>query len=103
VLTLDTRKARILLRRGDKDAARAIMKKIYAFAKPEELDLKVGLYTFHYMINASLSRKSQLKVLQVTVRISVEITETTTFMHRFKSMVLDPVNRRALSEYCVTL
>ncbi|KAF8179882.1 general substrate transporter [Pholiota molesta] len=72
---------RILLRRGDKDAARAIMKKIYAFAKPEELDLK-------------------LKVLQVTVRISVEITETTTFMHRFKSMVLDPVNRRALIVGC---
>lgn len=34
--------ARILLRRGDKAAAHAIMKKIYAFAKPEEVDLKVS-------------------------------------------------------------
>ncbi|KJA23746.1 hypothetical protein HYPSUDRAFT_39576 [Hypholoma sublateritium FD-334 SS-4] len=72
---------RILLRRGDKAAAHAIMKKIYAFAKPEEVDLKI-------------------KVLHITVKRSVEITESTTFFQRFKSMVLDPVNRRALIVGC---
>jgi len=34
--------ARILIRRGNTVAAHVIMTKIYAFAKPEEVDLKVG-------------------------------------------------------------
>ncbi|KAF8153323.1 general substrate transporter [Crassisporium funariophilum] len=72
---------RILLRRGDKAGAHAIMTKIYAFAKPEEVDLKV-------------------KVLQAAVQRSVEITQTTTFIQRFKSMIFDPVNRRALIVGC---
>ncbi|KDR76863.1 hypothetical protein GALMADRAFT_138904 [Galerina marginata CBS 339.88] len=72
---------RILLRRGDKVAAHAVMSKIYAFAKPEEVDLKI-------------------KVLQVAVRKSIEITESTTFIQRFKSMIFDPVNRRALIIGC---
>lgn len=35
-------KARILLKKGNKAAAHAVMTKIYAFAKPEEVDLKVA-------------------------------------------------------------
>jgi hypothetical protein len=33
--------ARVLIRRGNVDGARAIMTKIYAYANPEEVDLKV--------------------------------------------------------------
>ncbi|KAF8953330.1 general substrate transporter [Flammula alnicola] len=72
---------RILLRRGDTVAAHAVMTKIYAFAKPEEVDLKI-------------------KVLQLSVRRSVEITDSTTFIQRSKSMIFDPVNRRALIVGC---
>ncbi|KAF9555505.1 general substrate transporter [Agrocybe pediades] len=72
---------RILLRRGDKVAAHKIMTKIYAFAKPEEVDLKV-------------------RVLQAAVRKSIEITETTTIIERFSSMLLNGVNRRALIVGC---
>lgn len=35
--------ARILIRRGNIDAARAILAKIYAYATPEQVDLKVSL------------------------------------------------------------
>lgn len=38
--------ARIMLRRGDKAGAHAVMTKIYAFAKPEEVDLKVRYISF---------------------------------------------------------
>ncbi|KAF4612944.1 hypothetical protein D9613_010830 [Agrocybe pediades] len=72
---------RILLRRGDKVAAHKIMTKIYAFAKPEEVDLKV-------------------RVLQAAVRKSIEITETTTIIERFSSMLMNGVNRRALIVGC---
>ncbi|KAH9474495.1 Myo-inositol transporter 1 [Psilocybe cubensis] len=72
---------RILLRRGNHEAAHAVMTKIYAFAKPEEVDLKV-------------------KVLQAAVKRSIEITQTTTFFHRFKSMIMNPINRRALVVGC---
>ncbi|TFK32166.1 general substrate transporter [Crucibulum laeve] len=72
---------RILVRRGNKEAAHAIMTKIYAHAKPEEVDLKV-------------------KVLQAAVQRSIEITQRTTFIQRFKSMIFDPVNRRALIVGC---
>ncbi|KAF8909809.1 general substrate transporter [Gymnopilus junonius] len=72
---------RILLRRGNKVAAHAVMTKIYAFATPEQVDLKV-------------------KVLQATVKKSIEITESTTFIERFRSMIFIPVNRRALIIAC---
>ncbi|KAF9531200.1 general substrate transporter [Crepidotus variabilis] len=72
---------RILMRRGDKASARVVMSKIYAFAKPEELDLKV-------------------KALQAAVKQSIEITERTTVFQRFKSMFFDPINRRALIIGC---
>ncbi|KAG6834693.1 hypothetical protein H0H93_008002, partial [Arthromyces matolae] len=71
--------ARILIRRNDLVQARAVMTRIYAFAKPEEVDLKV-------------------KVLHAAVEKSIEITNTTTLLQRSKSMLLDPINRRALTQ-----
>jgi len=72
---------RILLKRGDTAGALAVMTKIYAFAKPAEVSLKV-------------------KVLQATVKRSIEITRNTTFIQRFNSMIFDRVNRRALIVAC---
>jgi len=72
---------RILLRRGDKTNAHRIMTRIYAFAKPEEVDLKI-------------------RVLQVSVQKSIEITESTTLTQRCQSMIFDPINRRALIVGC---
>ncbi|KIM41211.1 hypothetical protein M413DRAFT_445258 [Hebeloma cylindrosporum] len=72
---------RILLQKGDTLRAHRVMSKIYAFAKPEELDLKV-------------------KLLQLAVKRSIEITQTTTLLQRLKSVVLDPVNRRGLIIAC---
>ncbi len=69
-----------MLMRGQTESARRIMTKIYVYAKPEEVELK-------------------LKVLQVAVKTSIEITRTTTFIQRFKSMITEPVNRRALSKF----
>ncbi|KAF9053866.1 general substrate transporter [Hymenopellis radicata] len=63
---------RIMLMKGDTESARRILTKIYVYAKPEE----------------------------VAVKISIEITRTTTFMQRFKSMIIEPVNRRALIVAC---
>ncbi|KAK0199325.1 general substrate transporter [Desarmillaria ectypa] len=72
---------RIMLLRGDLLAAQKIMTKIYALAKPSDVELKV-------------------KVLQASVKRSVEITRSTTFMHRFTSMLTNPVYRRALIVGC---
>ncbi|KAG7445357.1 general substrate transporter [Guyanagaster necrorhizus] len=72
---------RIMLLRGDVAAARKIMTKIYALAKPSDVELKV-------------------KVLQASVKRSVEITNNTTFMQRFTSMLMNPVYRRALIVGC---
>lgn len=72
---------RILIRRGDEEGARRIMARIYAFATPEQVDLKV-------------------KVLRAAVRQSIEITNSTTFFQRFKSMISIPINRRALIVGC---
>lgn len=41
------RLARILIRRGNMDAARAILAKIYAYATPEQIDLKVRFSSFN--------------------------------------------------------
>ncbi|KAK0499128.1 general substrate transporter [Armillaria luteobubalina] len=72
---------RIMLLRGDLPAAQEIMTKIYAHAKPADVELKV-------------------KVLQAAVKRSIEITQRTTFMHRFTSMLVNPVYRRALIVGC---
>ncbi|KAG6827611.1 hypothetical protein H0H92_011101 [Tricholoma furcatifolium] len=72
---------RILIRKGKMSRAHAVMARIYSFARPEEVDLKV-------------------KVLHAAVQKSIEITNTTTFIQRSKSMLLDPVNRRALAVGC---
>ncbi|KAK0479250.1 general substrate transporter [Armillaria novae-zelandiae] len=72
---------RIMLLRGDLPAAQKIMTKIYAHAKPADVELKV-------------------KVLQAAVKRSIEITQSTTFMHRFTSMLVNPVYRRALIVGC---
>ncbi|KAI0062567.1 general substrate transporter [Artomyces pyxidatus] len=72
---------RILLKRGHVDEARAVMGKIYAHATSEQVDMKV-------------------KVLQAAVRQSIVITQTTTFLQRFRSILFVPVNRRALIVAC---
>ncbi|KAF8979733.1 general substrate transporter [Cyathus striatus] len=69
---------RILIRRGDMAGATAVLRKVYAHARPEEVELKT-------------------KVLHAAVRQSIQITQSTTFVQRCKSMMFNPVNRRALS------
>ncbi|TFK97914.1 general substrate transporter [Pterulicium gracile] len=68
---------RILMLRGNIEQARKVMGSVYAHATPEQLDMKV-------------------KALQASVRESVHITQTTSFLQRFKSMVTIATNRRAL-------
>lgn len=72
---------RILLQRGELDAARVILGKIYAYATPEQVDLKA-------------------KVLNAAVKQSIEITRSTTFLQRCQSVFFVPVNRRALIIAC---
>ncbi|THH00255.1 hypothetical protein EW026_g2249 [Hermanssonia centrifuga] len=72
---------RILLRRGDIDAAKSIMSKVYAHATPQQVDLKVT-------------------ALRSAVRRSIEITNSTTFMQRVALILRNPVNRRALIIGC---
>ncbi|KAK7442980.1 hypothetical protein VKT23_015924 [Stygiomarasmius scandens] len=72
---------RVLVRKGNLEAATRIMGKIYAYAKPEEVDLKV-------------------KVLQASVQQSIDIANTTTVFQRFWNMLSDGVNRRALILGC---
>ncbi|ETW77531.1 MFS sugar transporter [Heterobasidion irregulare TC 32-1] len=72
---------RILLQRGELDAARVILGKIYAYATPEQVDLKA-------------------KVLNAAVKQSIEITRSTTFLQRCHSIFFVPINRRALIIAC---
>lgn len=72
---------RILMQRGDIEGATLVLSKVYKYAKPSEVALKA-------------------KILQLSVQRSIEITRTTTFMQRFASMIMDPVNRRALIVGC---
>ncbi|KAI0649893.1 general substrate transporter [Trametes meyenii] len=72
---------RIMIRRNDYDAARATMGKIYAYATPEQVSLKV-------------------RSLAAAVRQSVEITNSTTLFERMRLIVADPINRRALIVGC---
>lgn len=41
----------------------------------------------------------QVKVLRAAVQQSIDITNSTTFLQRFKSMIMIPINRRALGSY----
>ncbi|OSD01082.1 general substrate transporter [Trametes coccinea BRFM310] len=72
---------RIMIRRNDIEAARATMTKIYAYATPEQIELKV-------------------RSLAAAVKLSVEITNSTTFLQRFRLILTDPINRRALIVGC---
>lgn len=73
---------RIMVRTGNQEAAKRIMQKIYAFATPEQIELKV-------------------KVLTMAVQEAIEITNSTTFAQRLHSVFFVPVNRRALSAYYI--
>ncbi|KIY72073.1 general substrate transporter [Cylindrobasidium torrendii FP15055 ss-10] len=72
---------RYLLMQGKDQAARDIVGKIYPYAKPEDVALKV-------------------KVLEAAVHHSIHLAHTTTFFQRFRSMISDPFNRRALIVAC---
>lgn len=69
---------RIMIKTGDQNAALRIMQKIYAYATPEQIELKV-------------------KALTAAVQEAVDITNTTTFAQRLYSIVFISSNRRALS------
>lgn len=71
--------ARILIRKGKMDSAKAVMSKIYALATPQQISLKVA-------------------ALHSAVRRSVEIADSTTFAQRIGMTFLNPVNRRAVSK-----
>ncbi|KAI0827356.1 general substrate transporter [Trametes gibbosa] len=72
---------RIMIRRNDLDAAHAVMTKIYAYATPEQVDFKV-------------------RTLVAAVRLSVEITNSTTLWQRIRLILTDRINRRALIVGC---
>ncbi|KAI5996046.1 general substrate transporter [Pisolithus marmoratus] len=72
---------RVLVKRGNMEAAREVLSRVYALASSEQVDLK-------------------LKVLHATVKQSVEIANSTTFWQRFGSMFSNPINRRALVIGC---
>ncbi|KAF7798166.1 hypothetical protein EIP86_009383 [Pleurotus ostreatoroseus] len=70
---------RILIRKGNLDAAKNILARVYGHATPKQVDLK-------------------LLALRSAVRRSIEITNSTTFMERVVMLLRKPVNRRALSK-----
>ncbi|CAE6431495.1 unnamed protein product [Rhizoctonia solani] len=72
---------RILARRGNLDQTTKSMAKIYAYATPEQVAQKV-------------------KLLRASVQESIDIQNSTTFWQRFKSIIVVPVNRRALVVAC---
>ncbi|KAL4066247.1 general substrate transporter [Scleroderma yunnanense] len=72
---------RVLVRRGNMEAARKVLSRVYALATSAQVDLK-------------------LKVLHATVERSIEIANSTTFWERFRTMFSNPVNRRALTIGC---
>ncbi|KAI0752753.1 general substrate transporter [Daedaleopsis nitida] len=72
---------RIMILRQRFDVAHATMAKIYAYATPEQVDLKV-------------------KALTAAVQQSVEITNSTTLLQRIRLILMDPINRRALIVGC---
>ncbi|KAG1778935.1 general substrate transporter [Suillus placidus] len=72
---------RILIRKGDIEAAHKVLERVYPQATTEQIDL-------------------QLQVLRAAVQQSIEIANSTTFFERFNSMITVPVNRRALIIGC---
>ncbi|KAG6336180.1 hypothetical protein ID866_2918 [Astraeus odoratus] len=72
---------RVLVRRGNMEAARNVLSRVYALA---------------IMVIFPI----QLKVLHATVKQSIEIANSTTFLERASSMITNPVNRRALIIGC---
>lgn len=72
---------RVLVRRGNMEAARKVLSRVYALASSEQVDLK-------------------LKVLHATVKQSIEIANSTTFWQRLGSLFSNPINRRALVIAC---
>lgn len=72
---------RILIRKGNIEAAHKVLERVYTQATAEQIDL-------------------QLQVLRASVQQSIDIANSTTFFERFKSMITVPVNRRALIIGC---
>ncbi|KAH7883120.1 general substrate transporter [Phlebopus sp. FC_14] len=72
---------RILVRRGSLEAAHRVLSRVYTQATSEQVDQK-------------------LKVLRAAVQQSIDISNSTTFFERFCSILLVPVNRRALIIAC---
>ncbi|KZT36909.1 sugar transporter [Sistotremastrum suecicum HHB10207 ss-3] len=72
---------RILIRKGRMDKARNVLGRIYAFASEDQVLMKV-------------------EVLRAAVLQSIQISENTTLLQRIRSMVIEPVNRRALIIAC---
>lgn len=95
--------ARILLKRGNVDEARRVMGKIYAHAISDQVDLKVHSQPLPYPFLPCLHplmHYIQVKVLQAAVHQSIEISNNTTFFQRCRSMLTDPINRRAVIITC---
>ncbi|GAB1524768.1 hypothetical protein RhiTH_007923 [Rhizoctonia solani] len=72
---------RITARRGNMEQTHKSMAKIYAYATTEQVEEKV-------------------KLLCASVQESIDIQNSTTFFQRFKSILVVPVNRRALIVAC---
>lgn len=72
---------RILIRKGNMEAAHRVLERVYSQATAEQIDL-------------------QLQVLRASVQQSIDIANSTTFFERFNSMITVPVNRRALIIGC---
>ncbi|KAI0074956.1 general substrate transporter [Panus rudis PR-1116 ss-1] len=72
---------RILIRRGNLEAARSVMTRIYAYATSEQVDLKV-------------------RVLASAVKQNVEIANSTTLLQRIWMIFSNPIHRRALIISC---
>ncbi|KAG2069398.1 general substrate transporter [Suillus decipiens] len=80
-LTFLPESPRILIRRGNIEAAHRVLERVYSQATSEQIDL-------------------QLQVLRASVQQSIDIANSTTFFERFNSMITVPVNRRALIIGC---
>lgn len=72
---------RILIRKGNIEAAHSVLERVYSQATAEQIDL-------------------QLQVLRASVQQSIDIANSTTFFERSNSMITVPVNRRALIIGC---
>ncbi|KAG2356399.1 general substrate transporter [Suillus spraguei] len=80
-LTFLPESPRILIRKGNIEAAHRVLERVYSQATAEQIDL-------------------QLQVLRASVQQSIDIANSTTFFERSNSMITVPVNRRALIIGC---